>query len=189
VTDEGILTWLSQQQHARLPSRRTIDAVKRRFVSLLQQELARSPDRFRAVPGAQRMLEVLDVRGWTMAAATGGWRRPAELKLEAAGLSPRLLMASSDDSADRTQVFTTAAKRAACEADRRDVVLIGDGVWDVQVAGRLGWRFIGIGSAEKAVRLRQAGARTVLPDLSDVAAFEAAALDGSLVVGAPRHAG
>jgi len=43
------------------------------------------------------------------------------------------------------------------------VISIGDGLWDLETARRLGYDFVGIGSGDKEAALTQAGAQ-VFPD-------------------------
>lgn len=46
-------------------------------------------------------------------------------------------------------------------------VLVGDGTWDIRVARRLGWSFLGIGCDRSATQLHDAGADFVIPDFAD----------------------
>jgi phosphoglycolate phosphatase-like HAD superfamily hydrolase len=130
----------------------------------LSRELERSPDRFRVVTGAPELLERLQAMQWNVAIATGGWRRLARLKLAAARISRDLLLATSDDSMDRHEIFRLAQLRAVERSGEphSDVVLVGDGVWDVRVAAAHRWRFLGVGKGERAERLWAAGATVVV---------------------------
>jgi phosphoglycolate phosphatase-like HAD superfamily hydrolase len=56
------------------------------------------------------------------------------------------------------------------------VTSVGDGVWDVRTAERLGVGFVGVGRAKERDRLAGAGARAIFDDLSDVAGVLAAVL-------------
>jgi phosphoglycolate phosphatase-like HAD superfamily hydrolase len=47
------------------------------------------------------------------------------------------------------------------------IVSVGDGVWDVRTAARLGLAFIGVASGARAEMLREAGAKHVIPDFED----------------------
>jgi phosphoglycolate phosphatase-like HAD superfamily hydrolase len=173
ITDAGILHWLWQGQLGRLPSQSEVDAMRDRFVALLEERLAREPSRFAAIPGAAELLAGTGSTRWDVVIATGGWSRSARLKLTAAGLPGESLLASSDDSADRCEVFRLARQRAV-ERRGRDyarTVLVGDGAWDVRVAASLGWPFTGVASGERAERLRRAGASAVVKDFRDAARF------------------
>jgi phosphoglycolate phosphatase-like HAD superfamily hydrolase len=47
-------------------------------------------------------------------------------------------------------------------------VLVGDGIWDVRVAGAHDWWFLGVGKAERAERLWAEGATAVVEDFADL---------------------
>lgn len=75
---------------------------------------------------------------------------------------------------DRVEIFRLAADRMRLRSHgARQIVLVGDGEWDVRVAQVLGWRFVGIGEGAKAERLRCAGAEHVICDFTDPLVFEA----------------
>jgi phosphoglycolate phosphatase-like HAD superfamily hydrolase len=169
ITDAGLVDWLWKRHRGRPPTRPEVGRFINEFEAALQAELQCAPSRFHEILGARRLVERLRVHGWEFAFATGGWERTARLKLQAAGLSPAPLLASSDDSPDRSAIFSLAYKRAVPENARghNEVVLVGDGVWDVRVASCLGWCFLGVGCGEREAGLRREGATLVVPDFSD----------------------
>jgi phosphoglycolate phosphatase-like HAD superfamily hydrolase len=81
----------------------------------------------------------------------------------------------ADDSPDRREIFQLAATRRSDALGGRftQVVLVGDGVWDVRVAGHLGWSFVGVGRGVRAARLLESGAATVLEGFVEVVRVEA----------------
>jgi phosphoglycolate phosphatase-like HAD superfamily hydrolase len=182
VTDSGIASAVWEAHHGVAPSGEQLDAVRERFVALLEQAFALDPDACRAVPGAAAILAALSGRaGCAVGLATGGWRESARLKLRHAGLGERELpLASASDACVREVIMALAVKRAAAcwgVPGFRSVVYVGDAVWDVRAARNLGYHFIGIGSAGRAARLRGEGAQCVIADYADQAAFfDAAAL-------------
>jgi phosphoglycolate phosphatase-like HAD superfamily hydrolase len=169
ITDSGIVEWLWTRHRGRLPTRQEIEAFVANFETALDYELQRAPERFGAIAGALPLLGYLEEQGWSFAFATGGWGKTARLKLQAAGLPVASLVASADDSHDRCEIFRLAQIRAVARVgapfDR--TVLVGDGVWDVRVAARLGWPMVGVGQGQRAARLRSEGASTILPDFLD----------------------
>jgi phosphoglycolate phosphatase-like HAD superfamily hydrolase len=173
ITDTGISAWLSARHRGRDPSPEESEAFAVAFESALRTEWGRKPDRFRAMPGAAAFLSQLTELGCIYAIATGGRDRTARLKLAAAGLPADRLLASSDDSRARTEIFSLALSRLgdSNETHRRRIVLVGDGVWDVRTAAQLGWAMVGVGSGERATRLRAAGANVVIPHFEDKVAF------------------
>ena len=89
--------------------------------------------------------------------ATGAWRRSAMLKLAAAEIDiAGLVFASADDAVDRGEIVRKAMVQLAGGVDR--AIFVGDGLWDVATASRLGLGILGIGSGEWAAELRGAGA-------------------------------
>jgi phosphoglycolate phosphatase-like HAD superfamily hydrolase len=172
ITDAGILAWLWDRHLGRRPARQELDAFIAAFEAVLARELRRAAGGSLAMPGVAQLLESLAATGWDVAFATGGWGRTARLKLRTAGLPVEPLLASSDDSADRVEIFRLAGSRAAERAGAPHVrsVLVGDGLWDVRVAARLGWPVLGIGRGDHADRLRNEGASAVVPDFQDVEA-------------------
>ena len=114
-----------------------------------------------------------------MGLATGGWRASAMFKLGRSGLLVTHLPGGfADDDLSREGITSVARRRAESEAGRKAerVVYVGDAVWDVKNAASLGLPFVGIAKAARADRLRAHGARIVLDDFADAAAF-ADALD------------
>jgi phosphoglycolate phosphatase-like HAD superfamily hydrolase len=176
VTDSGIASELWEARHGAPPSSRQLDAVRERFVALLEQEFAHDPGVCRAVPGAAAILAALAERtGFALGLATGGWLESARLKLRHAGLGERQFpLASASDARSREVIMALAAERVAEHRGIRSftsIVYVGDAVWDVQAARYLGWHFVGIGSRERANRLHREGARWVIPDYRDQRVF------------------
>jgi phosphoglycolate phosphatase-like HAD superfamily hydrolase len=94
-----------------------------------------------------------------VAVATGDWHATASFKLAAAGIDvSRFPMATSSDSARRSEIIRLAAQRAGRPLS--DVVYVGDGIWDVKACRDLGVCFVGTGSRLPA--LRDAGAQHMI---------------------------
>ena len=181
VTDGEIFRFLCTVHGRDEPSPGEVARARTQFVDGLTRALEREPTRFAPIAGARAALLLLADHGWSLAVATGGWGPSARLKLQAAGIAiDDEVLASADDALSRTEIVQLARCRAeayyGCPFDR--VVSVGDGVWDVQTARALELPFVGIGAGERADRLRRSGARTVLPDYSNLdavlAAFESA---------------
>jgi FMN phosphatase YigB (HAD superfamily) len=105
----------------------------------------RSHGPYREVPGAMRYLQGLrrrpDVR---VAYATGGWCASALLKLSSAGFPvDGIPLASASDHQDRKQIMRHAL--AQLEGAFESITYFGDGIWDRQAAGELGWEFVPVG--------------------------------------------
>ena len=178
-TDAGILSEILEQ-HGIPESSVLRAAVRRAFVRLLSESLVTDPDCCREVPGARQMANHLrQMPEVQFAIATGAWADSARLKLRKAGIpTAGLPFASSDDSPSREEILRIAVARA--EARVRShidaVTYIGDAPWDVAAARSSGVRFVGVGTGDSARRLREAGAKTIFEDFTDLDAF----LDGLL---------
>jgi phosphoglycolate phosphatase-like HAD superfamily hydrolase len=172
VTDSGIARALLEARHGAPPSSEQLNAVRQRFVRLLEQAFALDPAACRAVPGAAAILAELAQRAdFAVGMATGGWLESARLKLHRAGLAaPEFPLACASDACAREAIMTLAAQRVAARwgvPGFKSIVYVGDAVWDVKAARRLGWHFVGIGTGERAERLKSEGAKCVIADYCD----------------------
>jgi phosphoglycolate phosphatase-like HAD superfamily hydrolase len=177
VTDSAIATWFWTRHRGRRPDAEELIEFQRRFVALLSEELARTPERFAPIAGAAALIPALQSAGWHAAIATGGWRASAMLKLQAGGLeAENLPMACANDAESREDIvrlaWRGAERRAGTSFER--VVSVGDAAWDVRTARSLGLPFVGIGTGKVAARLRAEGATTILPHFDDGSAVLAA---------------
>ena len=176
ATDSGILAEIIEGYKDRPARSQEVRAVQNRFVTLLKAESSTAPSKFREVPGAGRMLSILRQHAnFEYAVATGSWRETALIKLRAVGLDiDGLPLATCDDSVRREGIVQSAIEKATAQYNLPNplkVTSVGDGVWDVQTATRLGLPFIGIASGSQATRLRRAGAEHVIEDFTDLEGF------------------
>jgi phosphoglycolate phosphatase-like HAD superfamily hydrolase len=170
VTDSAIARFLWMRYRGKPPERRDLQALQRRFLTILRAELAKAPDRFAAIDGAVAIFSHLTSVGWNVAVATGGWGESAAVKLSAAGVTTTSVpLACADDAESREEIVQLAWRKAEAAAGTRfeRIVSVGDAVWDVRTARSLGLPFVGIGRGVVESRLRSAGATTVLPHLGD----------------------
>jgi phosphoglycolate phosphatase-like HAD superfamily hydrolase len=173
-TDSGIARWLWERFRARSPSREELDRLRDDFLRRLEAERVADANRFRPVRAAPQFLDGLRRVAPILGIGTGGWRVSAEFKLGAAGIDPGLLYATADDAESRAEIFSLAWTRASADSERpRATILVGDSVWDVATARKLGWRFLGVGTGAAAGRLHRAGAAVVVPDYVGPDAIEA----------------
>src|SRR5262245_37843141 len=80
----------------------------------------------------------------------------------------------AEDGVARESIVSAAVSRSRSHYGRENfdrIVSVGDGVWDVRTAARLGLAFVGVGSGERAEMLSEAGAGHVIPDFEDVDRF------------------
>lgn len=187
VTDVGILQELLDREQGELLESEDVDRFESNYRRELEAAFVRSPEAFRGVPGARKILRRLtcspDV---VVALATGGMRRTALFKLSRAGIDgSRIPGAFANDAISRADIARTAIART--ELDPDDVVYVGDGVWDARTAAELGIRFIGVVHESDANALRSSGATTFVSDFGDADAFLIALETASVPAATRRH--
>lgn len=183
-TDSGIIDEAFRRCLDREPTDSEIRLFIDRFSGLLTRAAQGRPERFSAVSGAGRVLDLLDERPeWTVALATGGWGATSRIKLATAGLDiGSAPLASADDGLSRAQIVSRAVVLAGERylppgGQFNRVVSIGDGTWDVDCARELGLAFIGVWNGHgpdggsRAADLQAEGARWMIPDYSDPGLF------------------
>jgi phosphoglycolate phosphatase len=161
-----------------------IEAILVRYVTLLEEELARNPGRTRILPGVARLLDRLEAEGdVVLGLLTGNVARGAGLKLRSGGLDPERFRvgAYGSDSPHRPDLPAIAAGRAAPLFGRvpsgEAVVIVGDTPSDVTCGVGIGARAVAVGTGSySAAELREAGAREAFDDLSDTDAVLSAIL-------------
>jgi phosphoglycolate phosphatase-like HAD superfamily hydrolase len=165
-----------------------VAAVCRRYLELLEGELARPTQRTRVLAGVPELLgglEEHEAEGRALVGLlTGNLEGGAALKLKSAGLDPRRFAvgAYGSDSPQRPELPAIAARRAAERTGRetpgRDVVIIGDTPDDVVCGQPIGARVVAVATGFYDVAaLRAAGAARVFADLRDTAAVLDAILE------------
>jgi phosphoglycolate phosphatase len=181
-TDPQILReLLTFAGHADATDDARLQAVCRRYVELLQVELARPTQATRLMPGVGELLAALErpeLEGQALVGLlTGNVEPGAALKLRSAGLDPARFRvgAYGSDSPRRSDLPVVAAQRAAALVGGsfagRDVVIIGDTPDDVACGREIGARAVAVATgAYDAAALRAAGAVYVFETLADTAA-------------------
>ncbi|WP_250306328.1 haloacid dehalogenase-like hydrolase [Streptomyces sp. A 4/2] len=136
------------------------------------QDLSR---RGTALPGVREVLKEVSVRSsWVSSVLTGNIADNARVKVAAFGLDPLLDLPVGAYGADALQrpdlvaVAQERAQRLRGAPDGVPVVLVGDTPRDVEAALSTGSEIIAVASGVHSPQeLADAGARTVLPDLTD----------------------
>ena len=172
TTDSGITQHIFQEKFGRSPEETELSKLTNCFVSMLSEYYQADSARFAEIPGAAAAIEVLKQDSdWAVAIATGCWRESALLKLKAANIDPEGIPAAyAEDGLSREDILKAAVSQSLVQhgvSSFERIVSIGDGLWDVRTAGRLGFAFLGVGAGDRATRLRQAGASHVIEDFSD----------------------
>ncbi len=176
TTDSGITSHVFKERFGRDPESVELDRLKSCFVDLLNEQHKANSSNFAPIAGAALALSRLQREpDWTVAIATGAWRESALLKLKVANINVNGLPAAfAEDGLSRESILKSAVAKAL-EKGRvnsfEKTVSIGDGLWDVRTARSLDFAFLGIGRAETAVKLTQAGAKNVIADFVDYDVF------------------
>ncbi len=183
ATDPGIAAQIIHERQGHEPSADDLVRLRSAFCTRLVEAASRD-GAYAPLPGAAGLLAALRARAdWAMALATGGWRAAALFKIGRSGLGlGDLPTAFGEDGPSRQAIVRAAIARAQEQAGvdafaRR--VCIGDGVWDVYTATRLGLPCIGVGPGGRAERLAAAGASHVVPDFTDLEAIFNALADAT----------
>lgn len=122
------------------------------------------------IPGARAFVEAAHRSRWGVVFATGGIRPVSHRKLRSVAIdyTDTMLITSSEYSS-REQLVSAAIKRAQAGygvAEPRQIVSMGDGLWDLKVARALGIDFVGVGSKRARSPLKEHDV-TVFDDLWD----------------------
>src|SRR5262249_19919238 len=176
VSDSGVTRHLFQHHFAREPHDHESHAIKRRLVDLLEEPHRIDRSYFAEVPrAAETFNQLVESRGWVKALATGCWRPSAEMKLRAASINYQGVPSGfAEDGVARESIVGAAIWRSRVSYQRENfnrIVSVGDGVWDVRTAAKLGLAFVGVGSGARAEMLREVGAKHVIPDFEDTDRF------------------
>ena len=142
--------------------RRVVDAYKAAFRASREDGSLREP----LYPGMADLLRDLHRQGWLLAVATGKSDRGLAATLAAHDLE-RLFCAlhTADRHPSKPHPAMLEAAIAEAGARRQDTVMIGDTVYDMQMAGAAGVRAIGVDwGYHEAEELRAAGAIGVAQD-------------------------
>ncbi len=174
ATDSCVLEEIYQLHQGHRPTPKEVDRFRNRFVELLSED-ASAHGGVKPIRGASDILaRLITSPDFAIAYAGGSWRASAMFKLRAAELpTENIPNAFADDDHSREGICALALARAEThyQFHFRDIVYVGDGVWDVRCARRLNYSFIAIGQGERTRSLIAEGAKYILPDYQDVAGF------------------
>jgi phosphoglycolate phosphatase-like HAD superfamily hydrolase len=176
VSDSGVTQHLYQYYFGRDPRDHESGAIKQRLVDLLEESHRADRSYFAEIPrAAETFNRLVESRGWLKALATGCWQPSAEMKLRAASINYHGVPGGfAEDGIAREAIVGAAISRSRDHYRRENfdrIVSVGDGVWDVNTAARLGLAFIGVAGGARAEMLREAGAKHIIPNFEDAERF------------------
>lgn len=182
VTDTSIFATVIRQQFDREVIPREVADFQLAFVQLLQQRRRDCPEEFHSVPGAREMIHRLhkDAR-YAVGIATGGWQRPAMLKLDHVGINrDPIFLRGADEMHCREDILEAVRQKALLSHPHiRKVVYVGDARWDVTTTRNLRMDFVGIRREGDHEHLLREGATQVISDYLNYEAFLAAVAQAS----------
>jgi phosphoglycolate phosphatase len=167
------------------PTPARLDAICRRYVELLSEELGRPTARTTIMPGIGTLLDRLrGQEGVVLGLLTGNVAGGASLKLQSAGLDPELFRvgAFGSDSAHRPDLPPIAIQRATSyfgrELSGSEVVIIGDTPADIACGECINARAVAVATGGYTVsELHACGPHAVFEDLSDTEGVLSSILD------------
>lgn len=132
-------------------------------------------------PGVRDGLDALDAGGWLLGIATGKSRRALDETLSEHALTDRFVTLQTADRAPgkpAPDMVLRAIAETGCDLPR--VVVVGDSVFDMQMAAHAGAMAIGVAWGYHPVdALRAAGARAVAGSFAELLTLLAHLMDGS----------
>lgn len=174
VTDTTIFSTVIERHFRRRPGEEEVLVFQEEYVRLLTEKRRLDPLHSREVPGARAAMErLLADERYALGIATGGWQRPAHLKLRHVGIpSERLPLQGADGRETREDIIRALLGQVQrLHPEIKRIVYIGDAVWDVRTTRNLNMAFVGLRWQGDAYVLERAGARHVIANYLDYDAF------------------
>ncbi len=147
VTDTTIFNTVIQQHFGRWATEEDVHIQQDCFVELLSENRRTNPVQFAEVPNAKNTIEkLIDDERFVIGIATGGWRRPATLKLNHINIpTAKLHMSFADGKETREEIINESIQSAFQNHSNIDrIVYVGDAIWDVKTTRNMQLNFIGI---------------------------------------------
>lgn len=176
VTDHVIFRTVFTRHFQREATTGERQVFEDHYVSRLEEERIRQPTSFQEVPGARNCWDQLssDER-FVLGIATGGWRAPAQVKLQHIGIDPASAYAAyADGKEQRNHILQEAIDLASTAHDVSNVVYIGDAIWDVQTTRQMNLPLIGLRRKGDHEVLQREGVKVILSDYEQLDVFHEA---------------
>lgn len=176
VSDHTIFRTIIQKDFGRVPDQKEIDAFQDHYVNMLVEKRKAAPHHYMEVPGAKKAMEDLMAdSNYVVGIATGGWKRPAAIKLKHLGFDTTTLFDSyADNKETREEILSDAINQAKAVhgSQIERMVYIGDAQWDVRTTKNMGLNFIGIRLKGDIEKLTNLGADYVLQNFTNQSDFQ-----------------
>ena len=141
---------------------------------MIDQKRKANPADFREVPGAQSTVHrLLTMDEFAVGIGTGGWHKPATVKLQHVGIDYRDIFMSCADGRYTREAIVQGSITPALQKypNIQRIVYVGDALWDVRTTRNMQIPFIGIRREGDKEVLKKEGADYVLEDYRDFELF------------------
>lgn len=174
VTDHVIFRTAFHDHFQRYPTEVEREAFEEHYLAALTQVRSQDGGAFREVPGAVRYWQKLENDPAAIVGiATGGWQKPAAIKLAHVGLPPTPPYAGfANNKFSRVDILQAAIDLASNDHPIDRIVYFGDAIWDLTTTRKMNIPFVGIRHKGDHAKLTEHGHRFVLTDYEDHEAVE-----------------
>lgn len=167
VTDWGITEEIILKNWNRIPTEIEYKRIISEFVAQLQIELNVNKKQFEEINGALNFVSFLrEKSNIAIGIATGGWEKPANLKLKSIGIeSGEFVISNSNHFKTREDILSKTIRNLKENWKNKinRIIYFGDGTWDFLTCEKLKIEFIGIDNS-KNNKLQKIGAKTIFND-------------------------
>jgi len=170
VTDDTIFKTAFKAHHNRWPEPAEEETFRDHFVALIEEKRKTNPTEFKEVPGSKNTIDqLLKDDQYLVGIGTGGWEKPANVKLKHLHINTQnVYMSCADNQPTREAILEKAIAAAKATNDSIErIVYVGDAIWDVQTTRNMQLNFLGIRRAGDHEVLAEAGAKNIITDYSD----------------------
>ncbi|MFT4760876.1 MAG: phosphoglycolate phosphatase-like HAD superfamily hydrolase [Paraglaciecola sp.] len=173
VTDDTIFKTAYRNHFQKEVEQAEMEDFKEAFVSLLNERRNESPEEFKEIPFSKITVDkLLEDDNFEIGIGTGGWLKPAMVKLSHVGIPhERLQMGTADGNLTREDIVKEVLGKAQKQFSFDEVVYVGDARWDVKTTRNLNMKFIGIRRNGDHDALLKLGATQVLSNFSNYDKF------------------
>lgn len=173
VTDHVIFRTAFNDHFGRFPSEEERVVFEDHYLSALSDFREERPEEFREVPGAANLWQQLETDDrFIPGIATGGWQRPAAIKLSHVGIPPDQPFAGyANNKFSRVDILNEAIRLVRSAHEIGKIVYVGDAIWDVTTTKKMDLPLIGVRRKGDHDTLRRLGVKRIITDFNPAQAF------------------
>lgn len=174
VTDTTIFNTVIRRHFNRDVTQEELDEFQHHYIYQLEQKRALNPNEFKEVPFAKKTLDSLKMDDrFVVGIATGGWLRPAQVKLRHVEIQEQtIFMSGADGKETREDIIYHVIGEVRQHVEALDkIVYVGDAIWDVATTRRMQLNFVGVRRNGDLEVLQRAGSKIVIRDYTDYDQF------------------